>query len=67
MVKKYIKKLNNVDTSNVMSDRLSQLMSYLKILGISYFVKDTNLFIISDIIERIIKTSYIFDDIVLAS
>ena len=67
MVKKYIKKLNNVDTSNVMSDRLSQLKSYLKILGISYFVKDTNLFIISDIIERIIKTSYIFDDIVLAS
>lgn len=67
MVKKYIKELNNVDTSNVMSDRLSQLKSYLKILGISYFVKDTNLFIISDIIERIIKTSYIFDDIVLAS
>ena len=67
MVKKYIKELNNVDTSNVMSDRLSQLKSYLKILGISYFVKDTNLFIISDIIGRIIKTSYIFDDIVLAS
>ena len=67
MVKKYIKELNNVDTSNVMSDRLSQLKSYLKILGIPYFVKDTNLFIISDIIGRIIKTSYIFDDIVLAS
>jgi len=39
----------------------------LKILGIPYFIKDTNLSIMSDIIERIIKTFHIFDDIVLAS
>ena len=67
MVKKYMKELNNVDTSNVMSHRLPQSKSYLKILDISYFVEDTNILIISDIIKRIIKTSYIFDNIVLAS
>lgn len=67
MVKKYMKELNNVDTSNVMSHRLPQSKSYLKILDILYFVEDTNILIISDIIKRIIKTSYIFDNIVLAS
>jgi len=66
-----MKKLNNVNTSNVMSPRLPQLKLYLKILGIPYFVEDTNLlinlFITSDIIERVIKTSHIFDDTVLVS
>ena len=64
VVEKYMKELNNVDASNIMSSRLSQSKSYLKILGILYFIEDTNL---SDIIKRIIKIFYIFDDIILAS
>ena len=51
IIENYIKELNNINTSNVMSLRLSQSKLYLKILDILYFVKDTNLFIISDIIE----------------
>ena len=51
MVEKYIKDLNNVDLSNIMSLRLLQSKSYLKILDILYFVKDTNLPIIPDIME----------------
>jgi len=62
-----MKRLNNVNSNNVISSRLPQSKLYLKILGISYFIKDTNLFITSDIIERVIKSTYIFDDIVLAS
>jgi len=54
IVEKYIKDLNNVDLSNIMSLRLPQSKSYLKILGILYFVEDTNLPIISNIIEWII-------------
>ena len=54
MVEKYIKNLNNVDLSNIMSLRLLQSKSYLKILGILYFVEDTNLPIIFNIIEWII-------------
>ena len=54
MVEKYIKDLNNVDSSNTMSPRLLQSKSYLKILGILYFVEDTNLSIIPDIMEWII-------------
>jgi len=67
MVEKYMKKLNDVDVSDVMSPRLSQLKSYLKILDITYFIKNTNLSVTLDIIERVIKTSYIFDNTVLAS
>jgi len=49
-----------------MSLRLSQSKSYLKILSISYFVENTNLLISSDIVESIIKSNHIFNDIVLA-
>jgi len=60
IVEKYMKKLNNVDLNNVMSPRLSQSKSYLKILGIPYFIKDTNISVSSDIIKRMIKRVFIF-------
>ena len=44
-----------------------QSKSYLKILGISYFVKNTNFPIILNIIESVIKSTYILNDIVLTS
>ena len=50
-----------------MSPRLPQSKSYLKILGILYFVEDTNLPITSDIIESVIKSTHILNDIILAS
>lgn len=54
IMEKYIKDLNYVDSNNIISPRLPQSKSYLKILSISYFVKDTNLSIILDIIKRVI-------------
>jgi len=63
-MEKYMKELNDVDLNN---PRLAQSKSYLKILDIPYFIENTNLLIMSDIIEKIIKTSHIFDDTVLAS
>jgi len=63
MIEKYIKELNDVDTINIISPRLLQSKSYLKILNISYFVKDTNLPIILDIIESVIKSTYILNNI----
>jgi len=50
-----------------MNPRLSQSKSYLKILGIPYFIEDTNLSITLDIVESIIKNTHIFNNIVLAS
>jgi len=65
IIEKYMKELNDVDAINVISPRLLQSKSYLKILSISYFVKDTNLYITLDIIESIIKSTYILNDIFL--
>ena len=67
IVEKYIKELNNVNSNDVISLRLSQFKSYLKFLDIPYFWDNTNLSITSDIIERVIKGTHIFDNIVLAS
>lgn len=66
IIKKYLKELNNIDHSKIMSPRLSQSNLYLKILSISYFVKDTNLLIFPNIVNSIIKSMHIFNNIVLA-
>jgi len=62
IVKDYMKNL-----SNMMSLRLTQLKSYLKILSILYFVEDTNLSLTFDIVEKVLKTTHIFNDVVLTS
>ena len=59
--------MNNINARNIMSLKLSQFKSYLKILSISYFVEDTNILITSDIIESVIKSTHIFNDIILVS
>ena len=64
-VKKYIKNLNVIDSDNIMISKLSQPKFYLKILGIPYLIEDTNISISSDIIEKILQSTYIFNDVVL--
>ena len=66
VVKKYMKNLNDVDLTEVLNSRLSQSKSYLRILEVSYFIEDTNLSILFDIINSVIKSTYIFDNIVLS-
>ena len=66
-MEKYVKEMNNINARNIMSLKLSQFKFYLKILSISYFVKDTNILITSDIIESVIKSTHIFNDIILVS
>ena len=63
IVEKYIKELNDVNLNDIMSPKLSQSKFYLKILDISYFINNTYLSIISDIIKRVIKITYIFNNI----
>lgn len=54
IIEKHIKNVDDIDMNKVMSSRLPQFKSYLKILGISYHIKDTNLSITLDIVERVI-------------
>jgi len=62
-----MKNLDDVNSSNGMSPRLSQSKSYLKILNIPYLVKDTNLPVTHEIIEKVLETTYIFNNVVLVS
>ena len=48
-----------------MGPKILWFKSYLKILDIPYFLEDTNFSVISDIIERVIKSTHIFDNIAL--
>jgi len=50
-----------------MISRLPQLKSYLKILDILYLIEDTNIPITFDIAKRIIKSTYIFNNVVFIS
>lgn len=65
IIKKYIKNVDNINMNKVLSPRLSQSKYYLKILGISYYIKDINLPITADIVERVIQTTHIFNNTVL--
>ena len=66
-IEKYVK--NSLDTNDdgISSPRLPQSKSYLKIVGISYFVDKSNTWILSEDIKYILKNNYIFNDIILAS
>ena len=66
-IKKYIK--NSLQTSNnsIATPRLPQSKSYLKIVGIPYYVDKSNTHISLEDIEHTLKNSHIFNNIVLAS
>jgi len=66
-IEKYIKMSLATNNESIFSPRLPQSKSYLKIVGISYFVDKSNIYISSEDIEHILKNNHIFNDIVLAS
>jgi len=61
------KNTNVVESGEVVIPRLPQFKSYLKILGISYLIEKTNIPITTDIIEKVIQSTHIFNNVVLAS
>jgi len=54
-------------SKNIQALRLPQSKFYLKIIGILYLIKNTNVLTNSDFVETIIKLSYIFNDLLLTS
>ena len=52
---------------NIKALRLPQSKSYLKIIGIPYLMENTNILINLDFVETVIKSSYIFNDLLLTS
>jgi len=66
-IERYIKNVNNIKSNHVEAPRLPQSKSYLKIIGISYLLEDSNTLISSDVVKKVIKENHIFNDIILAS
>ena len=68
IIENYIKKANDIDTTNIDIPCLLQSKSYLKIIGIPYFYHDNlNEHLIPNEVKDIIKQNQIFDNIVLIS
>jgi len=65
IIENYIKNIDIIKLDDIIVSRLSQLKSYLKILGILYLIENTNISITSNIVQRIIKSIYIFNNIIL--
>ena len=63
----YLKETENINLDYIDSSHLLKSKSYLKILSLSYTLNNTNLPITSKIIEKVIKETYIFNNIILVS
>ena len=66
-IKRCVKNSLVVEEDQIESPRLPQSKSYLKIVSISYISNQTNTKLFPDEVEKILKNSHIFNDIVLAS
>ena len=66
-IKKYIKSSNHIDTKRVKVSHLPQSKYYLKIISIPYHLENTNTLISANIVEFIIKSNHIFNNILIAS
>ena len=65
-IEKYVKNTNCIKVDEVEVPYLLQLKSYLKIIDILYLVENTNTTIIADVVEAIIKSNHIFNNIIIA-
>ena len=63
----YLKEIENINLDYIDSSYLPKFKSYLKILSLLYTLNNTNLPITSKIIEKVIKETYIFNNIILVS
>ena len=66
-IERYVKSSNNIDEENIEVFCLLQSKSYLKILSISYLLKNTNTPILAHVAESIIKSNHIFNNITIVS
>ena len=67
MIEKYVKNVNSININKFNISWLPQSKSYLKIIGIPYLLENTNTSTSADIVESIIKSNHIFNNIVIAS
>ena len=65
-IKNYIKSTHSIEAEHMKSLRLPQSKSYLKLINIPFLSEKTNSCITSNKIDNILKTTHIFNDMILA-
>ena len=65
-IEKYVKNSLKGNDNTISSPRLPQSKSYLKIVGIPYYVDNSSMHISSEDIKCILKNNHIFNNIILA-
>ena len=63
VIENYVKNVKNVNSEDIKILYLPQSKSYLKIIGIPYFIE--NILITSDFVTSIIKVNHIFNNLLL--
>ena len=66
-VENYIKNTNQIEADNVESLYLLQWKSYFKIIEIPYLIEKTNTPLSLNVVESIIKSNHIFNNIAIVS
>ena len=66
-IEKYVKQFLKDNNNEIAFPRLPQSKSYLKIVGIPYYIDKLNTCITTEDIEHILKNTHIFNEIVLTS
>ena len=66
-IENIVKNVKNINSEDIKSPRLLQSKFYLKIISIPFFIKNTNIPIMSDYVKEIIKSNYIFNNLSLVS
>ena len=64
-IKRYIRNMNHINSDTIEILCLSQLKFYLKIIGVSYLMENTNTSINFSVIETILKNNYIFNNVLI--
>jgi len=64
-IEKYIKNTYDIEAEQVETPRLPQSKLFLKIISIPYISETTHTSITADVMEKIIKENYIFNNVIL--
>jgi len=64
---KIIKNTTNINSNSIKNSHLPKSKLYLKVVGLSYYVKTTNTLVTPFLAKEVLKNTYIFNDIILVS
>ena len=64
-IENYLKNLQNIDSNSIESPHLPKSKSYMKIIGLPYKINQDIIF--PDFIEGVLKETYLFNGVMLAS